>query len=406
MRPVILTFVGAYLPGYKAGGPIRSIANLVEHLGDEFDFKIVTLDREPGDPQPYPDIEVNRWNRVGKAQVYYMAGRPSFAAVRTFINETDHDILYLNSFFSSFTVFALALRRAGAVCRRAAVLAPRGEFSQGAQTLKRWKKALYIWGAQRLGFWRSVTWQASTEAEKDDIRRVVNVPPSDIYVAPDLAVPLCAGDGAVDGVAKPQGRCRLLFLSRIHPMKNLDWALRVLQLVGVPVELSIYGPVEDREYWDHCRKVIQTLPSHVTVTFGGELPHKDVARVAASHDLFFLPTLGENYGHAILEALSVGTPVLISDRTPWRNLEAFGVGWDLPLTALRPFAERIIDVYRMDAETYALMRRRAREYALRHLDRPEHIEANRRMFLSVLRSKSREARHKSTVYGGVTNDVS
>jgi len=28
--------------------------------------------------------------------------------------------------------------------------------------------------------------------------------------------------------------------------------------------------------------------------------------VLASHDLFFLPTLGENYGHVIVEALGVG----------------------------------------------------------------------------------------------------
>jgi hypothetical protein len=32
----IMTFVGSYLPGYKAGGPIRTLANIVDRLGDEF----------------------------------------------------------------------------------------------------------------------------------------------------------------------------------------------------------------------------------------------------------------------------------------------------------------------------------------------------------------------------------
>ena len=47
-RPIILSFAGHYLPGYKAGGPIRSIANMVDQLGDEFDFRIVAGDRDLG----------------------------------------------------------------------------------------------------------------------------------------------------------------------------------------------------------------------------------------------------------------------------------------------------------------------------------------------------------------------
>ena len=38
LKKTILCFVDHYLPGYKAGGPIQSIVNLVENLGDEFEF--------------------------------------------------------------------------------------------------------------------------------------------------------------------------------------------------------------------------------------------------------------------------------------------------------------------------------------------------------------------------------
>ena len=34
----VLILAGCYLPGIKGGGPIRTIANLVEVLGDEFEF--------------------------------------------------------------------------------------------------------------------------------------------------------------------------------------------------------------------------------------------------------------------------------------------------------------------------------------------------------------------------------
>ena len=68
----ILIIMGRYLPGYKDGGPVRSIKNLVDYLGDEYNFKILTCDRDHGDEIAYPNIKVNEWNRVGNADVYYV----------------------------------------------------------------------------------------------------------------------------------------------------------------------------------------------------------------------------------------------------------------------------------------------------------------------------------------------
>jgi len=68
VKPVILTFVGCYLPGYRGGGPIRTIANMVDRLGDEFEFRIITMDRDLGDVKPYENVKVDSWNAVGKEQ--------------------------------------------------------------------------------------------------------------------------------------------------------------------------------------------------------------------------------------------------------------------------------------------------------------------------------------------------
>ena len=45
-KPVILVFLGNYLPGFKSGGPLRTIVNLVDNLSDEFEFLIITSDRD------------------------------------------------------------------------------------------------------------------------------------------------------------------------------------------------------------------------------------------------------------------------------------------------------------------------------------------------------------------------
>jgi glycosyltransferase involved in cell wall biosynthesis len=57
----------------------------------------------------------------------------------------------------------------------------------------------------------------------------------------------------------------------------------------------------------------------------------DYFYVCQEFDYFVLPTKGENFGHAIFEAMAVGCPVLISDQTPWTNLEQKNAGFDLPL---------------------------------------------------------------------------
>ena len=53
-RKRVLVCAPHYLPGYKCGGPIRSIANMVKGLGSHFDFFVVTRDRDATDTESYP----------------------------------------------------------------------------------------------------------------------------------------------------------------------------------------------------------------------------------------------------------------------------------------------------------------------------------------------------------------
>src|SRR5690606_13980179 len=115
-RPVVLTFVHYYLPGYKSGGPIRTIANMAARLGDEIDFRIVTCDRDATETAPYPHLaDEESWLDVGKAKVLYLPpSRRSLRNMSRIMRETPHDILYLNSFFDPvFTLRPLLARRLG-----------------------------------------------------------------------------------------------------------------------------------------------------------------------------------------------------------------------------------------------------------------------------------------------------
>jgi glycosyltransferase involved in cell wall biosynthesis len=104
----------------------------------------------------------------------------------------------------------------------------------------------------------------------------------------------------------------------------------------------------------------------------------------ADADLFFLPTLGENFGHAIFEALSSGVPVLISDRTPWQNLASQSAGWSFPLHEPQAFVASIETLAAMTAPKRAALRAGARALAERYVADTDAAGSARRMFETVL----------------------
>src|SRR5690606_2470855 len=131
-----------------------------------------------------------------------------------------------------------------------------------------------------------------------------------------------------------------------------------------PIRFDIYGPIGgDAAYWARCRNLMEQLPQWITVDYRGSVEPPNVSAVLADNDLLLLPTQGENYGHVIMEALSVGTPVLIADTTPWRELVTSGVGWDLPLACPGDFADKLEVMSGMPIDEQLAMRRRVLAYA-------------------------------------------
>ncbi|MDI3478492.1 MAG: hypothetical protein PWQ59_2017, partial [Thermoanaerobacterium sp.] len=157
----ILVFAEYYLPGIKGGGPITTIKNMVDALSDFFEFRIVTLDRDLGDKEPYKGIKKG-WNEVGDASVLYLG--PKETKISGFIKilkEEEYDAIYFNSFFSvKFTLKPLiAYKRLK--LKKQMIIAPRGEFSKGALQLKSHIKKLYLMIAKRLFPLNKVIFQAS-----------------------------------------------------------------------------------------------------------------------------------------------------------------------------------------------------------------------------------------------------
>lgn len=393
-QPRVLIVTSMYLPGYKAGGPIRSVANLVQQLGTEFQFTLLTNDRDLGDVRPYPGVGAQTWHPVGNARVRYLAPAERQPwSWRRLLRSLEYDALYLNGFFAHGSVMTLWLRRLGQLPNRPVILAPRGEFSRGALGLKSLKKRWYLRLAQASQLWRGLVWQASSEYELEDIRRLVGPHPQ-VLVAPPLVTASPAhlarrtnGNGLHPARSeKRPGHVRLVYLSRISPMKNLEMALACLAETPGQIEFDIYGPIEDQAYWRKCQELLGRLAPSVQVRYCGPVAAENVGEVLSRYHFLLFPTRGENYGHVIAEALAAGCPVLTSDQTPWRGLHSLSIGWDLPLTDLAPWRQVLQQCLAMDQSTFEGWSTRARAYmGSQGLERAQNaLQANRRLFYEAL----------------------
>lgn len=100
-----------------------------------------------------------------------------------------------------------------------------------------------------------------------------------------------------------------------------------------------------------------------------------------------MPTKGENYGHAITEALCAGLPMLIANTTPWRDLKTKGIGWDIPLDKPEMFVQAIEQAAAMTVEEYQVFRNNVLSWAKSKFDQHDAIEANTAMFHYTLENK-------------------
>ena len=369
----ILTFTGHYLPGYKGGGPIKTIKNLFDKTGESISYKLITSDRDLGDQVPYSTVNFGEWNKVGNAEVFYIqSGNIGYKQIIKILFERNYELIYLNSFFSpTFSVLPLILAK---TLRQKTIVGPRGEFSEGALSLKSRKKDTFIKLYKLLNLHRGTIYQASSIYEAEDIRRVLGSD-MDIVIAEDIGAQEFAKD-----IAIREQIITAVFISRISPKKNLGFALETLKSVQNPLVYDIYGPIEDQSYWQHCQSIIADLPSHIDVQYKGELTPEQVVPTLSSYDFFFMPTKGENYGHVIAEALCAGLPLLISDATPWRNLTGQGLGWDLSLDNPSAFSNAINNLALMSKDDHYEMRKNVLKWAINKFSQRQAIDANIAMF--------------------------
>ena len=331
----VLILMGRYLPGYKDGGPVRTIKNLTDIFGKEYDIRIMCKDRDHGDLQQYPSISVDTYNKVGNANVYYVKNEKF--KFKNMLNEIKKvDIVYCCGPYNDYAIKAMVLKRLG-FFKIPLVIASMGSFSKGALSIKSKKKMIFLNIMKKLGFFKKIVWSVTSVVEKKELKEVIGENVKCI-IAEDLP--------RVEKVnhkhKKKKNHLKLIFISRICEMKNLLGAIQIISnLTEFPIQFDIYGNIENKEYWELCKIELKKLPVNVTWKYQGECDSNNVVETLANYDIFLFPTFGENFGHVISESLLAGCLPIISNRTPWLDLDNYKCGNVIDLNNKELFIETL-----------------------------------------------------------------
>lgn len=366
-----------YLPGTKAGGPVRSVFSLVSLLKKYFDFYIITTNSDLGSDKEYVDIKPNTFFVKDEINYYYFNKENLIAEnVLALLKQIDPALIYLNSFWSfTFSINIIRLKNKKLISAPI-LLAPRGMLSKGALSLKSFKKNIYLISAKLFGWYKCVHFHATNKQEEQDIK--ARFASAKITIASNLN----SGTLLKNNSLKKAGQLDLFFLSRISEVKNLHFALEILKDVpsDIHINYDIYGNLEDQGYWNRCIEIINQLPKNVSVTYKNELAFNEVQSIISKYHSLFLPTLNENFGHSIVESLLSGCPAIISDQTPWTDLEKHNAGYAIPLNSKERFLHTIVAMAKLNQEEFSQKSNAANTYISNKIEIEKSINLYKNLF--------------------------
>ena len=307
----VLHVIGSVAP--RDGGPTTAIHGMTSALAARGVEVSVATTNANGPLEKLP-VAVNAPLRVqGVEYRYFDRTLPgTWGLSRTLANwlrknVASYDVVEVHGLF----VFATLVG-----CRFAArvgvpfVVRPLGMLDRWSLQQHAWKKRPYLHLIERHHLREAAAIHATSESEADGVRALGF---GDTVRVIPLGVELPAIRTARD---RDQSVVEVLYLSRLHPKKNVSLLLRAVHAArsqGGKLRLTIAGSGPDG-YRAKLEEEAALLSLGDSVRFTGHADGDAKRALFAGADIFALPSSQENFGIAVAEALAVGLPVIISDQ--------------------------------------------------------------------------------------------
>ena len=367
----LLIFYDYFYPGYKAGGPIQSLTNLILSIEIDYEISVITSAYDLNENSPYTSILINEWNTVilpgatKPIQVLYVGKNIKRNDYKLLVLKVNPGVVYFNNIYST-TFFRVPLFFVKQLPEQPrVVICPRGMLQKGALAVKPLKKKLYLAYLRMTGVLNNAWWHATNHEELTDIQKHFPVNKG-ITVAENIPKPPY---NEFAKCLKTSGTLKLVFLSLITEKKNLLHLLEVIKASDGLITLDIFGPVKDAAYWKECMVFIKQIGSRVN--YKGDVLPIQVQETLSNYDALILLTKGENFGHALYESLSVGRPVVTSHFTPWVNLANQYAGWNVKIDTITETVALLNKLLLLDANQFSMYCAGAHKMAVTYFNQLE-----------------------------------
>lgn len=357
----ILQITAAYKPAYIYGGPTMSVAKLCENLIKDqlllsngknvLDLEVFTttangqteLNVIPNKITLVDGVSVTYFKRLTKDHTHFSPALLK-ALRREILSHSRNEgslIIHIHAWWNLVSVFSCAIAKWYNI---PVVLTPRGMLTAYTSTNRNSipKKIIHnILGKNLLKYCHI---HATSEKEKIDIQAIVN--PKSITIIPNL-VELSGHTFTqpdIEHQAKKDKALHLIYLSRIEEKKGLELLFDALTSLPFSYNLTIAGSGEE-SYVKSLKAKAEALKINTRINWVGQVGKEDKFKLLAAHDLMVLTSYNENFANVVIESLSVGTAVLISNEVGLADYVAEKkLGW---ITDLIPnnITKRLISAY-------------------------------------------------------------
>jgi glycosyltransferase involved in cell wall biosynthesis len=303
----ILQINASYKPAYIYGGPTMSVAKLSEQLANAGNTVAVLtttangsveLPVTPNTPVLVDGVLVTYFARVTKDHSHLSPD----LLIKLWKDAAKFDVIHIHAWWNLVSVLStfIALTKKVPI-----VISPRGTLSAYSFKNKNSlvKKMIHNLLGKTL-LQRSYIHATSLAEQKSlanviKARRIFNIP-NFVKIAQSPSLKTTGG-----------ATFKLLFLSRIEEKKGLDILFHALPLLNIPYHLTIAGD-GDENYIDMLKNIANSNLSDQNISWIG-FQNQTKFDIFSNHHLLVLPSHNENFGNVVIESLSAGTPVLISE---------------------------------------------------------------------------------------------
>ncbi|MES2650195.1 MAG: glycosyltransferase [Bacteroidota bacterium] len=332
----LLQIIAAYKPAYIYGGPTMSVSKLCEALTNaKIDVEVLTttangkseLNVKPGESMQIDGVKVTYFKRITKDHTHFSPAL--LLALQRKIKTNPNLIIHIHAWWNLVSIFSCYLAKWYAI---PVILSPRGMLTNYTSKNRNGgiKSIIHTVIGKRLLKYCHI--HVTSEKEKEDVLSIIQ--PKSITVIPNLVSFPAYNQEIIHHQQKENKEepFKLIFLSRVEEKKGLELLFEAV--VGLPFnwQLTIAGTGEE-DYEKALKVRVERLKLSENINWIGQVSNIEKFILMAQHDLLVLTSYNENFANVVIESLSVGTPVLLSDQVGLADyVKEKKLGWITDLT--------------------------------------------------------------------------